>query len=928
MQNTRMKFCAIVTACLLLTGCGQEKTPQAYMERAESALAQGDNATAIIELKNALKLDRGNSHGRLLLGLAYFDIGDMPSAEKELLEAGELASESEHSRQQEALARAWIDLGKFEDVLTMGLVRLDKAASANVLSAKAQAYMARSDFASARQRLERALDADSGSVYARYTQASLFAAEGDRDQALEVLAQLVADAPDYARAWALRGALQWQRGNLEAADEYYSEALSLSPNSLLFRLNRAFARLQANNFDAAKQDLDILQKAVPQSTRVNYALGVLYFQQGNYRDANSALIIAEPDKFDIPEILLYLGMTNMQLGELDRALGYVREYHALNDSNIVASRLLATLLVSTGDFMEAEQHARDVLEQFPNDSAALNALASVLISQGRTEEAIATLSHVVELNPDSLEAQLRLGASYAIAGRSEEAVDLIQSAVALDPESGKPDAVLIFTHLRNGDNGAALEAAQDFVERQPDSPTAHVMEGIVRKQIGEPELAAEAFTRASELEPGHPGANHQLASLAIARDELDRARDHYQTVLGVHENLLPTLLAAAALEGYAREFDAMEGLLQRAVEAHPGSLKPRLSLAQYYLSTGQPEKVAVVLADLPPEQAAEPPVLRARAMSRVALEEYADAEAALAQLTASAAPSVQDLQLSAYVKERQGQLDKAAKHLERAAELEPGNVAIQLALGRIAFTEGDEAALAGYMSNLDRLSPDDPMVLQLKAAIARKEGDQARALALLQRVQEQQPSTVGVANLVRQYDLMGDREASRELLEAWAASATGEDNAGAIGMLAMRFQEEGDYQAAVDKYEQYLQRDPDNIVANNNLAWLLKDSEPARALQYARRASELTNGQPQVEDTLAMVLAAAGEYTEAAEILRELVAAQPENGTFRYHQAVVFSKQGQTEKARRILQELTRSDSDFSERKEAVDLLASLQGGQ
>lgn len=925
MLNTRMKFCAIVTACFLLVACGQEKTPQAHMARAEAALAQGDNATAVIELKNALKLDRGNSRGRLLLGLAYFDMGDMQSAEKELLEAGDQQDAADHSRQQGALARVWVELGKFDDVLTMGLVRLDDTALANVLAAKAQAYMARSDLASARQRVERALDTDDNSVYGRYTKARLYAVEGEQARALEVLEQLVAGTPEYAQAWGLRAALEAQRGNQEAADEYYSQALSISPNNLLFRLNRAFARLQAQKYDAAKKDLDALLKVVPQSTRVNYALGILHFQQGNYRDANGALLIAEADKFDMPEVLLYLGMANIQLGDVDRALGYVREYQALNEDSIVARRLLATLLVSRGKFREAEQHARYVLEQYPQDSAALNALASALISQGRTEDAIATLSRVVELNPDSPEAQLRLGASYAIAGRSEEAVDLIESTVALDPESGKPDAVLVFTHLRNDDYDAALEAARDFIERQPDSPTAHVMEGLVRKQMGESDLAEEAFKRASELEPGHPGANHQLAALAVAEGDLDRARAYYESVLEAHDNPQPTLLAAAALEGYAREFDAMVGLLQRTIELYPQSLKPRVALARYYLASGQAEKVPVVLADLPPEQAAEPPVLRATAMSRATLGEYAEAEVALEQLAAAVDPSVKDLQLQAYVQERQGQLDEAAVFLERAVELEPENATLQLALGRLAFSRKDDPALAASMARLDEMAPGNPMVLQLKAAVARRDGDQARALALLQQVQDQQPSPAGVVNLVQQYDLMGDREASRELLESWADAS--EDNAGAIGMLAMRYQEDGDYKAAVGKYEEYLERDPDNIVANNNLAWLLKDSDPERALQLARRASELTNGQPQVEDTLAMVLAAAGKYDEAAEILRNLVASQPDNGSFRYHQAVVLNQQGQTAKARRILQELTQGDSDFSEREEAIALLASLPAG-
>jgi len=914
---------AAVALTTLATACTGEVSSDEYLARAETALAENDNASAIIELKNALKSDADNGRARLLLGLAYFEAGDSRSAEKELLLAEGLQSSEARSDQQATLARVWGDLAKYEDIFGMSLQDLTPEARAVVVAAKGQAYLARSDVESAQQRIDSALEIDPDSAYALYVEARLLAVQGENEAARSRLDKVLVLEPDFALAWSLRGDVDWRLDDREAAEKDYSRAVELARGTPFFRMKRAFSRINTGDFEAAQQDLDVLLGLAPESTQINYAQGLLHIRQGNNQDAIAPLLIAEADKFSFPDVLLYLGVAYGELGEIDKAFSYAREFHALDENNLAGNRLLAGLLVGRGSYAEAETMARQLLETNPKDVSALNTLASALMSQQRTDEAIVVLNQVVQLDPESAQAQVRLGAGYLSAGRTEEAVDLVENAVELDPESGQPDTVLVYTHMRAGEYEKALRVANEYAQRKPDIPQPRLLQGVVEQKMGDIDAARRSFQYANELEPGQPAANHHLAAMAFAERDLDTARGYYQAVLEENKDFLPSLIALAALEGFARNFDEMEKQLRAAIEAHPEALRPRLALARYYLAAGRNEQVQVAISGLPAEISQSPAVQRVRAQAQLALRDYAAAEAGLDALVQGEDATVQDRQLMAYALQRQEKWPEAKRQLLLALDQEPDNLPVRLSLARNAFGQGDQDAINEHMKVLKKLAPESPQVIQLQAALARKDGDQERALALFQKAQELKPGTAGMINLLQQYDLMADSEGALALLESWSESNASDTTA--KGLLALRLQEQGDTDSAIAKYEEFLELDPDNVAALNNLAWILKDTDSDRALEYARKADDLSGGMPAVRDTLAMIMVARGELDDGAGILAELRQAQPENPSFQYHQAIVEVERGNTDTARELLEKLIAGNPQFPELDEAQALLAKLR---
>lgn len=97
---------------------------------------------------------------------------------------------------------------------------------------------------------------------------------------------------------------------------------------------------------------------------------------------------------------------------------------------------------------------------------------------------------------------------------------------------------------------------------------------------------------------------------------------------------------------------------------------------------------------------------------------------------------------------------------------------------------------------------------------------------------------------------------------------------------------------------------PDNVVALNNLAWLLQKTSPDEALGYAEKADAVAPGTPSIQDTYAWLLLQKGEAERAAGLFEQAVQKAPSNPQYRYHLAQALYATGDKDRARRLLEEL------------------------
>jgi Flp pilus assembly protein TadD len=154
------------------------------------------------------------------------------------------------------------------------------------------------------------------------------------------------------------------------------------------------------------------------------------------------------------------------------------------------------------------------------------------------------------------------------------------------------------------------------------------------------------------------------------------------------------------------------------------------------------------------------------------------------------------------------------------------------------------------------------------------------------------------------------------------------EDAAAHLLLAMALEAQGDWTGAANYYERTVDLAPDNVIALNNLAFILAETggDLDRALSLVQRARSRAPHHPDVADTLAWVYVKRNLNDSAIAILEELVAKHPEKASWRYHLAVALYQKGDSRRARQQLEAALRGKPDSKEEGRIRELLAKLSG--
>jgi len=144
--------------------------------------------------------------------------------------------------------------------------------------------------------------------------------------------------------------------------------------------------------------------------------------------------------------------------------------------------------------------------------------------------------------------------------------------------------------------------------------------------------------------------------------------------------------------------------------------------------------------------------------------------------------------------------------------------------------------------------------------------------------------------------------------------------------LASIYEGFSEWDAAIDRYRAILARTPDNVLALNNLAYVLavQKHEIADALPLAKRAYDLAKGVPPIADTLAWVQHLAGDDAASEALLVDAAKQMPENADIRLHTAFVLAARGKSAQAATELAAAIKLNPEFERREDVRSLRAQL----
>ena len=925
-NSLRFVFTVILVCFIVLTmqGCSKDELTDAeYLANSKEYLDRGELRAAVIEAKNALRLNSKNAEVRWLLGNIYIEIGDGLSAEKELNRARELGVSDDAVLP--LLYEALLLQRNYSRLLEQNLTSVhDNKALAKMMAARGFAYIFQKDLDKATQEIDAALKKGPNLPYVLTAKARLVASEGGVEEARTYLGRALALKNNYALAWSLLGDLATHEGEPEKAIDAYTKAIKNQFNNVAELLKRTQLFIQLERYEEAQADLDSVKRRFPKHTGIKYAQGMLYFFQKRFPEAQVSLEQYLAGRNVEKMAFFYLGSSHFFQGHHEQAKENLIRFVEAVPYHISGRKMLAQIRLKDNEFIEVDKLIRPIVSANPDDVPALNMLASSLFKQGSYDEAIALLEKVVELQPEMAQARMRLGVSLLAKGEKDRGIKNLENAIEIDPQFQQPDIYLILNYMKENNYEMALKTAESFTARHPENVIANNLLGMVYLAGNKIEEAEQTFLAVIKLEPGEPGASRQLALLALKSNDPEKARDYLNRVIKAHPGHLQTLLALADLELRQGKKETMEMVLKNAIKIHPDALQPRTRLAQVYLTDGRIDQASLLLGDIPEKYRSSPQVLALFGELHLNSKDFLAAKLTIQQLIKLQPNSANAHFLLAQVYEGLNDLAGVKKELELTLELEPSHLLAKVAFAKVMLSEGNINSAKQQLEKLKGLGGEHPEVMVLEAAILAQTGETNQALATYEKLYEKFSSTKTLLMLTGFQWTINDRQASIANLEQWNKENPGDLSS--MLTLANHYLVMERKDAAVKQYQQVLKFSENNVIALNNLAWNLRKSDPAQALAYAEKANTVAPESLAVMDTLIVILLEKGDLVRTQRLIERALKQQPENPTLLYRRAMYLEKSGKQNDAIESLEVLLKLDVKFSERIEAEQLLEQLSG--
>jgi putative PEP-CTERM system TPR-repeat lipoprotein len=904
MQRTWLVTAAGLTlsAWMALAGCSPRESVEELIARSESALDRGELREAIIDAKTALQRNPENALARTILGEAYMRQQNFLEAADEFRRA---YTAEYKAATQVSWAQAMVAAGQSVELLETYDADAESpvATQPGYQAAIARAQLSTGSSEDALQTLTAAIVAAPNDPYVATTRAMYLLRTGaSREEATSILEAVTESHPEFADAWSMRGDVAQIEGQLEEAAEFYDRAVAINQFRLADRLKLIGALIENSDLDEAKSRLASLEKRAPNHPGVSFAKARL-------------LLNDESDKAALEELnrvlsvlpahapSLYLAaLANSREGNLATAQAQLEQFLSLYPENVDARVELARIYLRAREPGSAEYQARRVLEEDAMNTAALRALALALSLQGLNTESAEVYGELAILQPDSVSARMGVGSQLLLAGDEVVGIEKFREALAIDPDNRTAREGLIAAYLNLGRLVEARQEAQTYSARYEDNPRPLLLLGAVELRAEDRVSARAAFQQALELDPENIAGYRGLATLALQAGEIDVARSNYRRALSVAPEDLATTLSLATLELRAGELEVAEAMLEEAIELQPDALPPRLLLSQLLLSQGRASDAVAVLAVVRDLHDEVPALHEMLVRAYVAAGQPELATSSAETMLRLRPDDVDTLIFVAGVDIFSGREEQARERIQAAIELEPENLQAQKLAIDFLIRTGDFDDAVEALDALPDYAREAPDVLVAQGRLAMTQGRTRDAVAFFEEALQKQPTDGILLMLSSARWSLGRRDEVISSLEAWLNDRPGDSSVRLD--LASRYLMVGMSDAAKDEYNVLLQAAPDNVTILNNLAWLVRNDEPDRALELIEKADELASGSGDVKDTYSMVLRARGDLDRALKLNDKALAIDPRNPEIRFHRALILADLDRVEEAVELVDEI------------------------
>ena len=642
-------------------------------------------------------------------------------------------------------------------------------------------------------------------------------------------------------------------GEIQLAIPVYREALNRSPNNIQIATALASALYKIKEYDEA----DELLSHLPDQSTLDPQLQKLQLQ------------------------------SYLRQGHLDSASDILQDFFGNDPNNLEAGLALSLIEMQRGKFNDSEQLLAKLKTTEPNSLAVTAAQIQLYIKLEKPGEALKVCDELLK-NLKNASAFILRARAYASLNQLEKALEDLNTAIELEPENAQVWLARSDFYNSTGRRGEALEDIRKAVKLDSDN-------NQIKKRLISLLLASNKPEMITE------GKN--IIEQAIKTNPEDMELMLYKA-------------KALLIEGTAPAVENARSILQKITQKNPELTQAWSMLGEIALKKEQPgtavECALGGLAYQPNDQ--DLLFLKARAES---IKSSVLAIPTLKVLCDLNPDNIDAVNYLANIYFTTGEPDKAINFLKNVlTKCKPSNNrTINITLAIAIYKAGNKTEAQNQLDSLSQANPDDPAPLIAYIFLLKDDRlwsqVKAKTLEWYQKHSEDNHTPTVIASSLMSIESPEAQKVAEEIFrEVLKKNPKYPEALHSLGVLLGMT---GRSQEAAELYRQLIDIQPENIIAINNLAWIMCENQgqPQQALELAQKGLKSAPDYIDLIDTRGMAYFRLGQFKKAVQDFTRCVDMYPDSTpqatASRFHLARACKELKENDKAILYLKEVLDS---------------------
>lgn len=357
-------------------------------------------------------------------------------------------------------------------------------------------------------------------------------AKGEIEPARLQLEEAIKIRSDFIVARIMLAKIYMAKGDSAKALKESEGVIALDKNNLQAHLIRSSALLGMNDKDKARAELDLITKAYPQNAEARYQVGLLAYQDKDFKKAEQ--IFGEMYKENPNDTRGLAGVTESLAAEnkMGEAIKETQAAVQREPQRQDLKMVLAKYYVRAERYDEAIALYQGLLEHDPRSPNLLFQMAETQRRKGDLNSAVDTFRRCSQAAPADTTCLMQLGMIFEGTGKRDQAKPIWEQILKIKPDHAVALNNLAFIKAEEGvDLDQALTMSQRARQAMPNSPEVSDTLGWIYIKKNLSEDAVRVFKDLTTQVPSNPTFHYHYGMALLQKGDKPSAKVELEKAL-------------------------------------------------------------------------------------------------------------------------------------------------------------------------------------------------------------------------------------------------------------------------------------------------------------------------------------------------------------------------------------------------------------